>query len=739
MESGSEGGLSRRRFLARAGGVTAATAGVVPFSVVGQSSAGTNWPMRRGDAANTGTHSGVAPTDSIEKRWQFRVSGRPLTEATVVGKTVYVGGGNSVYALSAATGERRWRFRTGDSVRTAPTVQDGTVYVGSTDSNVYALSAADGSEQWSAQLGLSILAAPVPVGDTVYVGGRNGQVCALNGATGAERWVFSTDDPIYASPAVVDGIVYTVNGSGTTFAIDAESGRRYWETQVRGDVRSPPVVVNGTIHIASMSDRVIALGTRFGERRWAKEIPLQTPATLAVTGSELAVPGTNGTLYVLDPDTGAERYQFNAGLQCYSPVIVDGVLCLGTGSGVQAIDATASTQYWSYSLGSATHPTLSVADGVVYAAGEGGTLYAMVGPETPAPGSDPAESATSTPTASGTEPPVGGQSGSGATPTTPTPTPEPAGATDTATPAANAGTPQPSPLGGNRILIGGIGSAVVGAVLLAGYLGRRGDADSGPAGLATESRDTAGGTDTESGSDREDWSIGASPDVLVEKATQALDEGRSAKEDGEHGRAAARLEEAVETYNRALSAVDDDRAGEVRDDLETAKAALLSVDSVRQTLDEVEELLAAAEADMENAITAFVTDQRTVARVRFRQARDRYERAIGLLDDDDIEQLWLSVAVSTNEPLDEIEKFDEIPGVDDDAIDALRETGYESPTDLRDLSVEELSTTAGVGDETATRLKVAGWHTPSNERRFESVGDVTARLESAAFGYALVA
>jgi len=329
-----------------------------------------------------------------------------------------------------------------------------------------------------------------------------------------------------------------------------------------------------------------------------------------------------------------------------------------------------------------------------------------------------------------TPPPTGSQSDSESTRTeTPVST---SPVTDTAPPGMDTEPSQPSTVRENRILLAGIGSVVLGSVLLAGYLGLRDDSPSDTAGSATESRNTA---DAGIDHDVDDVATDIGTDELVEEATQAFEEGQRAKDQGEYGRAATQLEIAVEAFNQALSAVDDDQVADIRDDLEAAKAALLSVDSARQALDNVRELLAAAEADIENAIVAFVSDQRTVARVRFRQARDRYEQAVDLLDDEGIEQLELSVEVSTDEALNEVDTFDRILGVDAETIETLRNAGYDMPTDLQGLSIDELARTADVGEETAARLKVASWHTQSNQRLFASADDVTARLEAATLGY----
>jgi outer membrane protein assembly factor BamB len=694
--------------------------------------------MHRGNARNTGTASGTTPTTSIRDRWQFDVGANALSAATVVDGTVYVGSADGfLYALDVATGGRRWRFGTGNAVRSTPAVTDGSVYVGSDDGSVYALSTA-GNEQWRVSLGLDVRASPTPVGDTVYVGGRNGDVYALDAETGDERWSFTTNDPVYGSLPVVDGVVYVANQAGMVFALDAEDGRRYWVAEVETGVNSPPVVANGTLYLASANDQVTALTARFGEREWSRSIPIREPATVAVTEAFVAVPGFDGTLYVLDPDTGADRYQFDAGIRCLSTVVADGVLCIGTTQQVRAIDPETSAQLWTRTLDSGAQPSLSVAGGVVYAAGRNGSLHAIVGDETPAPDTGGTATPTTTPTATPTTTPTATPESDPTTsevttrpPRTATPTPD----DPTATPVGASNSPTDLVTGDNPMLLAGVGGAVVGSILLAGYVRRRGSPEDGAVDAARDRDGTEGGTETDDDA-TPSTEPESNPDELVEKATRALEAGQRATDRNEYGRAATHLEEAVDTFDRALSAVDDEtRAAGIRDDLETAKEALLKVDSAHQAVTEVRELLATAEADMENAIAAFVNDQRTVARVRFRQARDRYDRAVTRLEDTDIEQLNVTVTVSTDDAFDEVDSFDAIPGLDEDTVATLRNEGYDAPVGLRDLSVEDVATTAGVDDATAARLAVASWHTVGGERTFPSVDDVADRLESARLGY----
>lgn len=482
--------VSRRGFLARCGG--AVTAGVAAPAASAPASAqvdGASWPMHRGDAANTAHVSTAVPTDGVRERWRFDVADEAFAPPVVVDGTVYVGSGNgTLYALDAATGQQQWGFSTGNDVGTAPAVVDGTVYFGSDDGNVYAVSAADGSEQWRTSLGLQVRSSPTVVDGTVHVGGVGGVVYALDAATGDETWSFTTNDPVYGAPAVVEGIVYAATENGTVYALDAADGQRYWEVALDARVRSPPAVADGTVYVAT-GDEVVALATQFGERQWSANVSVEAESALSVTADRVAVAGVSGTLHVLDPATGAERYRFGAGLGCESPVIAGDTLCLGTTGQVRAIGAGTSAQHWSYSTDSGALPSLAVVDGDVYAAGQSGTLYALDG------GSASTASATSTgtPTSTSTSTPTsteGAGDGSTTATRTPertrtaTPTPEPT-PTPTSTPVPVSDPSGSLPFGRNVTLLAG-GGAVAGTLLLAYSLRRTRSTDEGAAQAADD-------------------------------------------------------------------------------------------------------------------------------------------------------------------------------------------------------------------------------------------------------------
>lgn len=72
-------------------------------------------------------------------RWLFPTGNPVLTPAAIVGDTVYVSSGATLYAINLDSGEANWTYPAGDLILTAPAVADGLVVFGSRDGFLYAI------------------------------------------------------------------------------------------------------------------------------------------------------------------------------------------------------------------------------------------------------------------------------------------------------------------------------------------------------------------------------------------------------------------------------------------------------------------------------------------------------------------------------------------------------------------------------------------------------------------------
>ncbi|MHB0912433.1 MAG: golvesin C-terminal-like domain-containing protein [Armatimonadota bacterium] len=219
---------------------------------------------------------------------------------------------------------------------------DGTIYVGSTAGRVYALSLDSNDPVWTYPdpaksvpanaYGDPDYPAPNPIGaiyasptldntdadpdnHVLYIGTTDGHVYALNAATGAREWSYPylgpdpSDNITYyalgeiSSTAVVDGLLYvSVGGSGseTGFTFDT-SGR-----VVALDPDLGPAV--GRTREQWWYPNITDDPIPDSKGSFLYSSPLLTKAAGQFDADRLVVGSTDGSLYAVDPTTGAELW-----------------------------------------------------------------------------------------------------------------------------------------------------------------------------------------------------------------------------------------------------------------------------------------------------------------------------------------------------------------------------------------------------------------------------------------------
>ena len=325
-----------------------------------------------GNSSNRGGLFGV-DTVTGKLKWTFRptgtASGNPFvaTPPAVSGGIAIVPMGNTVVAVTIATGREAWRGP--QAAQSAAVAADGGLaFVLGEDANFHALDAATGREKWAVPFPArgSCESMPVARGGSVYVS-RNVLVragdanqpasyyrhlVALDASTGQERWRYPATPVgtvgVCAEQAIVSGDTYFAINGRTLHAINLTTGRDLWppvevRAPVEGRERSVDVgglVDAGAVLIGVTPVSLMAFDKATGRVAW--QLPGQyranAPST-AVAGGVLYVQGHPGA-------SPASEVQGRIVYQGGKPVPQVPVL---PGGHLNAIDLATRSVLWTFS------------------------------------------------------------------------------------------------------------------------------------------------------------------------------------------------------------------------------------------------------------------------------------------------------------------------------------------------------------------------------------------------------
>jgi outer membrane protein assembly factor BamB len=324
---------------------------------------------------NSSNRGGLFAVDAVagKLRWTFRpsgtASGNPFvaTAPALSGDTVIAPMGNTLVAVTIATGREAWRGpATAQSAAVA--ADGGTAFVLGEDANFHAIDAATGREIWAVPFPRSgsCNSAPVARDGSVYVA-RNvivtpadanrpadyhRHLVALDAVTGQERWRYP------ASPAgapemcieqaiVTDDAYFAVSGP-KLYAISLASGREIWpavEVRATIDGRERAVglaglVDAGAVLVGVTPVSVMAIDKATGRFAW------QVPGQYRQNAPSTAV--ASGVLYVQGHPGAKPASEVQDRIVYQGGKPVEQIPAL-PGGRLNAIDLATRTVLWSFS------------------------------------------------------------------------------------------------------------------------------------------------------------------------------------------------------------------------------------------------------------------------------------------------------------------------------------------------------------------------------------------------------
>ncbi|MBC2776933.1 outer membrane protein assembly factor BamB family protein [Parasphingopyxis marina] len=230
-----------------------------------------------------------------------------------------------------------------------------------------ALSAAP-SRAWSTSIGYGgsgrarLAAAPVVSGGRVYTMDAEATVRAFDAETGSELWSTNFGTEIDGEPALFGGGVsvsgdrlFVTNGVGYAGALNAADGSVIWKVRPGGPLRGGPTIANNNVYVLSQDNQIFALNPLDGEQRWTVSGTLEVSGVFGVAAPAAA----QGTLVAGFSSGELIAYRYENGQIVWQDSLNRTSISTSV-STLSDIDAS---------------PV--VADGFVYAVGQGGRMVAL--------------------------------------------------------------------------------------------------------------------------------------------------------------------------------------------------------------------------------------------------------------------------------------------------------------------------------------------------------------------------
>jgi len=237
---------------------------------------------------------------------------------------------------------------------------------------------------------------------------------------------------------------------------------------------------------------------------------------------------------------------------------------------------------------------------------------------------------------------------------------------------------------------------------------------------------------------------------LRNSADELLIEANSLQNDGRLDEASDLFQTAIEQYDTAIKQCEDDGIiEELNEEVERIEQKQDKIKTLSETLPEVQEALELGEGSLQTAIAAHVSDEATIARIRYRQARDQYQTAIEQIEATDVALFADPIEVSVNrERSVESQSLDDILELTSDEKKNLDKTGLRTISDIQSEEVtvdadnkiissriQELQTSSSMTDKLAHQLTSLHFLHDDEKYEFTSKDEVELRLQQAANGY----
>lgn len=191
-----------------------------------------------------------------------------------------------------------------DFVPSAAAVADQQrLYVPGIDGMLRCLRLSDQVLLWRVRTAQPVVADPVLTTSVLYFASRDGVVHACRAQNKAKLWTVDLDTPIVARPGLLGRGLLVAGVNGSLYCLDAVSGKLHWRFRTPGQLRTAPVATKDAIYQYSQDHGLYAVDPATGRQIWQREAGLQF---LAQDGSVAFVLNGLGEIVAVDNKTARQ-------------------------------------------------------------------------------------------------------------------------------------------------------------------------------------------------------------------------------------------------------------------------------------------------------------------------------------------------------------------------------------------------------------------------------------------------
>lgn len=290
------------------------------------------------------------------------------SDPVIVGDRVLVGSAaaKALYALSRRDGTVQMVYEADASVEARPTVADGHVYFSDTGGTTHCYTV-QGDRVWSHDGNAPVLVSPTLSDDGrwVIVTNVDDLAVALRRDTGELEWQYrakrdltrEAELSLYAAPRAIIRDDQAILGfsNGTLVAVELETGEEVWSRSV-GEGRYPdivadPVIAGTDLYTSGYFRPLVAIDLPTRNIRWRLDVGGANAVAVAEQDGARVIyhPGTDGKLRAVAALTGAETWAWDSGTTgaLTSPVQTEAGLLVGSSEGsVYLVDPKTGEERW---------------------------------------------------------------------------------------------------------------------------------------------------------------------------------------------------------------------------------------------------------------------------------------------------------------------------------------------------------------------------------------------------------